>query len=983
MRIAPDISLKLRKAGVRDVQRAKKWLEELEEWADPTPFLADAADPDMALLGLLRLCEEAPSRAQNAMAHCGKQLFSILGLSQALSDHLATHPDDLEVFESAASQTFSDIFSGSYDPGAEAAAAAAWASNYRQLFASVDSTDEIRRAYRRALSQIASADLSSDRALDIVSYVSRCISALVDLTLQAGLRVAQNKVDPQENIRLAVIVLGKTGAGEVNYISDVDVMFVAEANSDIPESDVIEVAGKIITALTAICSGPGEELPLWPLDLGLRPEGADGAVARTLDSYKTYYSKWAQSWEFQALLKARYAAGDKELAEKFSALVGPLVWEASAREGFVEDARNMRLRVEANVPSEQKGRQLKLGPGGLRDVEMTIQLMQLVHGRYDESVRVPHTLEAIQALAAQGYIAREGAAKLARCYRFLRCVEHRTQLFRLRRTALIPSSEKELRRIGRSIDAQKHPNARSLQIELTHVRHDVRTLHQELFYGPLLPATASLSADEAALSPEAASARLKAIGYKDPAGSLRHIEALTAGVSRRAALQRHLLPVMIGWIADGANPDAGLLRFRRLSEIIGTSHWYLAMLRDSRVAAGYLAKLLPTSTYCADGFEHFPAAVAWLDHPIELEAREKERLSGEMMAIVSRHDDAGEAAQLVREIRSRELLRAALADCLSGVDPERARKYITPVNDAALAAALKLAHRSAGTSPKARMGIIALGRLGGEEPGYASDADLMVVYSPVGEGAQEEAEHTVATLKSLLSDVGPQRPFKVDLGLRPEGKDGPTARSLESTRSYYERWASPWERQALLRARPVAGDPEVLDEAMEIIDRFRYGHSFDNDELKSIRMLKARMEAERLPRGMDPRSHVKLGPGGLSDAEWTIQLLQLMHAHEDVALRTTNTLDALGQAERLSLVTPAQARALEAAWNAATRIRAANTLASGRDGGAKLDLLPRTNDEIAAVSLILGYQRSERSLVDDYRRKARHCRDVMEEIFYG
>ncbi|KWZ72678.1 [glutamate--ammonia-ligase] adenylyltransferase [Winkia neuii] len=978
-----ELSIRLRKAGVREVARAKSWLAEVSEIADPLPYLASAADPDMALLGFVRLGEAAPKQLRACLTGAGNALFSVLGLSQALTDHLLTHPQDLQQLANLRMPPlFSNFDEGNYDPASEEREARAWTQQFLAEFQAADSSDRVRYLYRRALTLIAAMDLSSGAALDIVSFVSRCITALVDMTLQASLRIAVEEADPNHEVRFAVIVMGKTGGREVNYISDVDVIFVVEPARQMPEGELIEKSAKIVSALTSICVGQGQEMPLWPLDMGLRPEGADGAVARTIDSYRSYYRRWAQSWEFQALLKARFAAGDRKLGEEFIKMVEPMVWEASGREGFVADARAMRARVEENVRPEHKDRQIKLGPGGLRDVEMTIQLMQLVHGRYDKSVRRPHTLEAIQALATQGYIAREGAAKLARCYRFLRCVEHRAQLYRLRRTGLIPSADLQLRRIGRAIDGQKYPDADSLKVELAHVRHDVRNLHRELFFRPLLPATASLSADEAALSPEAAAARLKAVGYKDPQGSLRHIEALTAGVTRRAALQRQLLPVMIGWIANGANPDAGLLRFRRLSEIIGTSHWYLAMLRDSRVAAAYLAKLLPTSTYCAEGFEHFPAAVAWLDHPIELEPREEERLVGEMRASASRHEDIVEAAQLVREIRSRELLRAGLADCLQGVDPKRARLYICPADDAALETTLELAHRVV-KNPRARIGIIALGRLGGREPGYASDADIMAVYEPLGEGAREEAEQTVATMKSLLSEVGVQRPFKVDLGLRPEGKDGPTARSIESLRSYYEKWASPWERQALLRARPVAGDRRILEQAMQIVDEYRYGRAPSEEDLRSIRMLKARMERERLPRGSDPRAHVKLGPGGLSDAEWAVQLIQLTYGHEIEQLRTTNTLQALAAAVQAGLLPAEKANALEAAWRAASRIRAANTLASGRDGGSKLDLLPRTNDEIAAVSLILGYERSARSLVDDYRRKARHCRDVMEEIFYG
>ena len=290
------------------------------------------------------------------------------------------------------------------------------------------------------------------------------------------------------------------------------------------------------------------------------------------------------------------------------------------------------------MPAAEADRQLKLGVGGLRDVEFTVQLLQLVHGRADESIRSPSTLTALAALAAGGYVGRNHAAQLAVCYRLLRVLEHRIQLHRLRRTHLLPTAEPDLRRLARSI-GMRAEGADGLLERWRATRREVRGLHEELFYRPLLPATAQLSTAEASLAPEAAKARLAAIGYTDPAGAMRHIAALTEGVSRRASIQRQLLPVMLGWFADGADPDGGLLAFRRLSDELGTTHWYLKLLRDSGTAARRLAQVLSTSRYVADALTRSPESVTWLADDADLVPRTFERLTAEADAILTRSDE--------------------------------------------------------------------------------------------------------------------------------------------------------------------------------------------------------------------------------------------------------------------------------------------------------------------------------------------------------
>ncbi|MDO4792247.1 MAG: bifunctional [glutamine synthetase] adenylyltransferase/[glutamine synthetase]-adenylyl-L-tyrosine phosphorylase, partial [Buchananella hordeovulneris] len=842
------------------------------------------------------------------------------------------------------------------------------------------STVALRRAYRRALLAVVGVDLSCPQPDAALADVAALLARLADAALAGALRLAQAHLDPAGSLRMAIIAFGKTGARELNYVSDVDVMYVVAPREGEMTQAHTELGSQIAGMVARICGATGSEPELWTVDANLRPEGKDGVLVRTIDSYARYYRKWAQSWEFQALLKARPVAGDAELGEQFLALTGPLVWEAAGREGFVESARAMRSRVESLLPAKQVQRELKLAPGGLRDVEFTVQLLQLVHGRSDARVRQTDTLGALSALAEHGYIGRAPAAEMGAHYRMLRLLEHRTQLLRLRRTHLLPEKEAELRRVARGIDLQW--GAQSVEELWGATRARVRKLHEEIFYRPLLPATAQLSPADLSLEEKAAHARLAAIGYRDPRGALGHIRALTEGYSRRAVIQRQLIPVMLGWFGSCVDPDQGLLAFRRLSEAAGDQPWYLRLLRDSSVAASQLCQVLGTSPYVADAMPRLPEAVQWLDDET-LSVRTPAQLDEEVAAVVSHHEDPVKAITAVRAIRRRELTRAALIDVLQGIEPHRAAAIVTPVLDAVVRGAFSIALREV-AAPVARHAVVAMGRFGGNESGYASDADVCHVYDALP-GASEEAAQAegiaLATRMRELLGMSVDEPVVVmDAALRPEGKNGPLARSLASYREYYGAWAEPWEFQALLRARPVAGDVELGREFEALIDPLRYRPEGLGEEARiSIKRLKARMESERLPRAVRPARHVKLGPGGLSDVEWTVQLMQLDYGAAEPGLRTTSTLPALAAARAGGHLSEEDAAVLSAAWEHATKVRAARVLGTGRTSGTKLDVLPDTAQELAVLARLLGYASGqEHAAVEDYLRDARRARAVYE-----
>lgn len=946
-----------------------------------------AADPDGALEGMLLIArrDAEPVRAVLEDDARARSAWALLGASRGFADFYLRHPGELLHLPAGpealptAQQLHDELLDAvaATDGFAADGSEAAWVS--------------LRVRYRRMLASIAATDLLADDPVGVVKDVSAALADAAGAALEASLAVARTRIAetlsmfPRAEVAatsLAIIGMGKCGARELNYVSDVDVIFVGGPSDDtISESRAIDVATRLAVQTTAGVSGMEVEPPLWDVDANLRPEGKQGALVRTLDSHVSYYDRWAHSWEFQALLKARHIAGDAALGTRYVDAVQERVWNSAARESFVDSVQHMRERVTENIPPEEVPLQIKLGPGGIRDVEFTVQLLQLVHGFSDEHVRPRGTLDALDALVARGYIGRSDTAAFDHDYRVLRVLEHRVQLRGLRRTHLMPERAEELRALARASGLAETGDGVWRMWE--RVRREVRDIHTRLFYRPLLSAVAALPEEEQTLSPEQALDRLAAIGFVDPAGALRHIGALTTGISRKVVIQRHLMPVMLRWFADGVDPDYGLLAFRRISERLGDTPWFLRMLRDSSGAAESLTRVLSGSRYIGELMEWIPQSVAWLDEDAALTPRSEAALTQEATAIHTRHEDAATAARAVRGLRRRELLRTAMATVLGTVTLEELAESLTAITDVTLRALLRIVYRDVVSDAERSLefAIIGMGRYGGAELGFGSDADVLFVYrrgDVPAERAQTLARAIVAGLREHSEDH--RTPLDLDADLRPEGRNGPLVRTLDAYREYYRRWSLSWEAQALLRARPVAGADELLGDVMRLADDVRYPAQIDDAGVREIKRIKARVESERLPQGAAPERHLKLGPGGLSDVEWLVQLLQLQHAAQIPALRTTSTLGGLDAATAAALVPASAAERLRDAWRLASRLRSAHTLLSGRTS----DVLPADRKDLDGIGRLLEYPpRSATAVEEAWWRASRRARRVFEQQFYG
>jgi [glutamine synthetase] adenylyltransferase / [glutamine synthetase]-adenylyl-L-tyrosine phosphorylase len=952
--------------------------------------LARSPDPDLALRSAERLLQAVPDRAEldaalRTDAVLRGQLLALLGSSTALADHLITHPDRWHRLTTDAAPTASAraalLRAVGADPHGTPAGSPGGAA---ATVTGAEAIAALRTAYRDEVLVLAAADLGAVAEPELpvldVADVAAQLSELAEAALQAALAVAVAESGTEG--RLAVIAMGKCGGRELNYVSDVDVVFVAEP----ADQQTTRLASRVMRIAGEAC---------FEVDANLRPEGRHGELVRTLDGHVSYYRRWAKTWEFQALLKARPVAGDAELGAAYADAVAALVWNAAGREDFVADVQAMRRRVEEHIRPDHAARELKLGAGGLRDVEFAVQLLQLVHGRTDEALRSPSTLEALAALAGGGYVGREDGANLAASYRFLRLLEHRLQLQRMRRTHLMPAPDDTDGQRWLARAARLRPDGRRdvvgvLNAEWSRNVLRVRRLHEKLFYRPLLSAVSRLPADTARLSEKAAVARLGALGWASPEGALGHLRALTSGVSRAASIQQTLLPVLLDELALSPDPDRGLLAYRRVSEALAETPWYLRLLRDEGLVAQRLMRLLGTSALVPDLLVRAPEVLRLLAAPgpgqADELARDPAEVATSLRTTVARQNDPDTAAATARSLRRHQLLRVACGDLLGVLSVEQVCAALSSVWVAVLQATLESVERGSKGPASARFAVIGMGRLGGAELGYGSDADVLFVCEAVDGASDQEAikyATTVAeTVRRRLAAPSPDPALVVDADLRPEGRSGPLVRTLESYRAYYARWSQPWEAQAVLRASTVAGDADLGRRFLETIDPIRYpADGIDTVTVTEIRRIKARVDEERLPRGADRSTHTKLGLGGLADVEWTVQLLQLQHAGDVPELRTTSTLEGLREAALAGLLGAEDADELAAGWRMATRARNAVMLVKGKPG----DQLPRSGRELAAVASALGYPPGGDPgiFLDDYRRTTRRARAVVERVFYG
>ena len=951
--------------------------------------VSEAASPGDALFSvaaLARLDRQLYERVRSA-PDWFHRVVAVAGASRPLGELLGRFPDAVDAL-----RTLDQV---EVDATVVAVAEAVGASDDP-----AEQAGGIAKIRRRATADLAGRDLTGVATLDDVGTE---LARLAEGVLTGALQAVHGSVaggDPAA--RIAVIGMGKLGGSELNYVSDVDVVFVHEPTDGAGEEEAAREVKQVLTRLLELLNASTTMGRAYDVDPTLRPEGRAGPLSRRVASFEAYWERWAKTWEFQALLKARPVAGDLALGDTLLRAAEPYVWPEHLDPAVIAEIRRMKGRIEAKPEVRRDGeRQLKLGPGGIRDIEFTVQLLQLVHGRGDRSLRLTGTLPTLEALAANGYVDEDDATAFADAYRRLRTVEHRLQLAHERRTHTIPDDPGRQEWLARTLGyrAEADVSAREpFLAELTRVQHQVSALHARLFYRPLLEAYASVPARAAGMSvpgeisaigEAAAVERLRAIGFRDAATALRDIGSMTGGVSRRARTVRAVLPAVLQVLQDTPDPDAGLAAFRRLVEAQGDSSELLAYLRDHPDSADLVGRVLGTSQVAGELLVSQPQGVDWLkDEQLRRQPRTRDELV--KLAVGRLHWQDTVAA--LRRFKRHELLRIVLRDLSGGTTVGGVGEELTALGEACLTGALRdelrRQARDRGLSGPDELpvsiAIVGMGKLGGCELHYFSDLDVLFVHD-ASPGADPQHATRLAleiagnVLRSLSAITSEGTAFEVDADLRPEGRNGPLSRSFDSYLAYWERWAEPWEHQALLRARHVAGDRELGGRLVAAAEHHAYPE--DADEVAvPMRRMKARLEKERIPRRIAAERHLKLGPGGLSDVEWTAQLKLQQHGGTDPGLRTTSTMTAIDLLQDAGWLEHRDATWLRDGYRFLSELRNRMYLRRHRD----VDVLPSSQLQLETLARAMGYGRGGwQELDEDRRRHARHVRAVCEREFYG
>jgi glutamate-ammonia-ligase adenylyltransferase len=642
-----------------------------------------AADPDLAVAQVCRwiaISGRVPGTAGL------QRLAAVLGLSTSLGAFLARHPEHAAVVLESRHV-------------ARPRTAKALADEAARVVARSEAPMAALRLWkRRELLRIAARDLAAGAPIDEITDE---LSNLAEACVRAALARLIAEEPRPAGARLAVIAMGKLRGRELNYASDIDLIFVYDG----PEPHLVWAAG-ITDRLTSALAATTEDGQAFRVDTSLRPEGKDGPLVRSLAAYRAYYDRWARPWEFQALLKARLLAGDESLGQEFGRLVQPFVYPERLSSDAVREIRDLKARAERAIAARGiADREVKRGPGGIRDIEFAVQLLQLVHGRRDEVLRKPNTLEALGALAHLAYVGDEDASELTAAYRFLREVEHRLQLAQERQTHTVPEDERPRRRLARALGFTDSPARTALeQFDDTWrmTQRVVRRIHEKLFYRPLLERFAQAPA----LAPDAAQERLNALGFRSPGRALKFLGDLTAGLSRRAQLMRTLLPVMLDWMSDAPDPDLAMSSFRDVALRVGGNPAALGALRDSPPVVQSLCRALGTSRMLGEYLLHVPELVGELADPRTLARRSRESYLREAMEVVEWRGEPDARDTALRRLKRAAVLRLALRDLAGDASVDEVGRELSWLAEGAVGAALASLQLEHPAPPGARPHVV-------------------------------------------------------------------------------------------------------------------------------------------------------------------------------------------------------------------------------------------------------------------------------------
>lgn len=899
--------------------------------------LVSAPDRESALLLLWRFCEEASAEV---LARVDPLLLgAIFSHSESFSERLVARPEDALFLEEAyePERSFEDFWQMLGEPEEDIP------SLQRQL----------RRFRNRAYLRIALRDVLG---LADIPSLTREISRVAEVVLAGAVAGIKKRQEKEIGVPLAhgetpcgfvVLGMGKLGGEELNFSSDIDLIYVYETdNGSAGPLSLHAYFTRFAEILTRVVSEVTEEGFAFRVDLRLRPEGTRGALVNSLRSLEAYYEAFGRTWERAALLKARPVAGDLALGEQVLAMLQPYIYRRSLDLKQLKEIRelNRQIKQELNRRSTTVW-DVKLGRGGIREIEFFVQALQLVYAGREVRLREKNTLRALDRLLYAGRISAREHASLRDAYIFFRRVEHRLQLLRERQTHTLPSSTEALLRLARSLGYQGESPEKEILEEISLHRQKVSTIFETLFAGeeepqdPLFhPAKGGafeifeeipfiLAKDT---PPEERIKALSSLGFSEPEGA----ERLLASLEKRpfspfspsappevASLAQFLLTEVV----QSPNPDRALLHlstFIRPTSGIG----YIKLFAQNPHLGRLLVNLFGTSDLLADYFVRHPDLIESLLSAGRAELRrKKERLKEALCSRMEKGSDLEERLRIMRRFHQEETLRIALHDIGGELDWGAIQEELSDLAEVLVQTCLEEAiredaARSGEEGPAAPIAILGMGKLGGRELGYKSDLDLVFLYDGAPLAVERCVRIAQRTIFFLTCRLEEGLLYEIDTRLRPSGNQGALVASVEGFARYHGvgegntgagQHAQLWEEQALIRARGVAGDKELLKRAVHIAKQAAFRPREKKQVFGEIRRMRKRMEEEIPKRGT---FHLKASAGGMVDVEFAVQALQLIYGHQGGKLCSPNTQEALAALQEAGYVSPEAARDLGEAY---------------------------------------------------------------------
>ena len=861
-----------------------------------------SADPDRALVNFERLVAALPN--PNIFYHYLHEspdrlelLVRIFAHSQALADTLTRNAEHFHFL--IASQTLEK-------PREKTWLAAELKRLLLPIRVPAQKYDAIRRFRRRETLRIGARDLVGsatveETTLELSNLADVCLQSVFEIAL--GSLRAQYKLKESTTVatgRFSIIGMGKLGGQELNYSSDVDVIFVyGEEGALTPTLTNHQFFTKLAEEIIRAVAASSAEGNIFRIDLRLRPEGKSGPLVRSLDSCENYYAEFGETWERMALIKGRPVAGDEKVGGEFIEMVQPFVYARHAGENVIQQMAALKKRIEEEVVREgHLSRHVKLGIGGIREIEFIVQAFQILRGARLVQLRDRNTLRTLLTLVKTKTLSEAEATALADAYRFLRNVEHRLQMEMELQTHTIPDEEHALYRLARSLGFNTVKKFYAAQGAHTTA---VRKIYESVLADAGVSGATKTA--ETLLAPDKLPGALADAGFADVPAALKVVENLWDGpgfghVSQRTKdLFVSLFPALLGCSRLVADPDAALARFDRFVSAYGSRGLLYEIFASHPKLVEMLMRLGDASRYLSEALARQPELLDEISGGALSDPKGLDRMYKELCAA---QEEDSEPMAVARRWKQSEMVRIGIEDVMGLVDIEQTHTQMTALAEACLRFAVAHAQKELGLK-RLPFVVIGMGKFGGRELGYGADLDVLFVG---GTGPNDQAR-AIKLASSVIDFMGRQTSagalFPVDPRLRPDGVKGTLASSLDAHRDYYIKRAQLWERQALIKARFVAGDAKLGQDFMQMVHEIVYGRAATAEELEQVRQMRHRIETER---GDQQRVDLefKTGPGGLVDVEFLVQALQLRHGHTYPQLRTAHTLAVLNRLTALGLI---------------------------------------------------------------------------------